>query len=415
MKRSFARRYRRHTTSSREGAVPKKETPGEQSFFGGPAAETFFQSAPVVQRKCDHCEQEEKKNQPMPGKEDKQVMRAEDKKEEEVKRAEDKKEEEPVSKKETTNPGAGNSHITSQYVATLNGKGRPLPKQAQQFFNSKMGYDFSRVKIHTGKDAANSAKAINAKAYTTGDHIVFNEGEFDTENITGKRLLAHELTHVMQQDKTQINRLLKKTAEPVAEKPKEAEEAKAETEATANEELANEPVHVSDIKTFGKRSTETVFAKSVTFTGKTDAEFDGGTGETKDLKAVKATSCKTCSDCVTVTGTFEITYKVTTSVHLPSVPEGLTPCQVKVVQHAIDSKIAPHEQQHVAAFNAYNGKVQLPINYTGCLSGLQQHLQDMNDADGNARKAAAKAASKALDPYFVEVDLDCEEPAIPKK
>jgi hypothetical protein len=162
---------------------------------------------------------------------------------------------------------------------------------------------------------------------------------------------------------------------------------------------------------------DTVFGKSVRFTGKTDADFDGGTGQTSGLKAMPAKDCKNCSasECITITGKFEITYTVTTNVTMPDVPEGLTPCQHKRVKDAIDNVIGPHEQEHVKAFNTYNGKTTFPINYTGCRDGLQQHLQDINDADGIKRKAAAKAKSDALDPFFVDVDLDCKEPELPKK
>ena len=81
----------------------------------------------------------------------------------------------------------------------MNDKGESLSKQQRHFFGSRMGYDFGNVKIHTGKDAADSAKDVNAKAYTIGNNIVFNDGQYNTGSIEGKKLLAHELTHVMQQ------------------------------------------------------------------------------------------------------------------------------------------------------------------------------------------------------------------------
>jgi hypothetical protein len=69
-----------------------------------------------------------------------------------------------------------------------------------------MGYDFSNVKIHTDKEATDSAKGINAKAYTIGNNVVFNEGQYNTESGDGKRLMAHELAHVVQQDSESISR-----------------------------------------------------------------------------------------------------------------------------------------------------------------------------------------------------------------
>ena len=62
-----------------------------------------------------------------------------------------------------------------------------------------MGYDFSNVKVHTDKEAVESAKAVNAKAYAVGNNVVFNEGQYNDESSEGKKLMAHELTHVLQQ------------------------------------------------------------------------------------------------------------------------------------------------------------------------------------------------------------------------
>ena len=87
----------------------------------------------------------------------------------------------------------------TDYVGGLNNKGSSMPAQTQQFFESRMGHDFSNVKIHTDPLAAKSAQSINALAYTSGSHIVFNQNQYQPGTDTGKRLLAHELTHVMQQ------------------------------------------------------------------------------------------------------------------------------------------------------------------------------------------------------------------------
>lgn len=206
MKPSIYRRIRRRTASN-EAVNSKKENKQESSFFGEAASEHFFQPAPVItqpsaiNRKCEECEQEDKKVQRAEDKkeEDKKLQRMTDKKEEEkVQRQPEKKEEEKIQKKEAGNPTS--APVTSSYISSLNSKGTPLPKQAQQFFGSRMGYDFSNVKVHTDQEAAQSAKEVNAKAYTTGAHIVFNEGQFNTESTDGKKLMAHELVHIVQQN-----------------------------------------------------------------------------------------------------------------------------------------------------------------------------------------------------------------------
>ena len=74
-------------------------------------------------------------------------------------------------------------------------------------------YDFSNVRIHIGDKAAESARAVNARAYTVGNHIVFGAGPFTSRTGPGQRLLAHELTHVTQQTKKLKPRLQRTMAQ----------------------------------------------------------------------------------------------------------------------------------------------------------------------------------------------------------
>jgi|GEM_PF-4978779 hypothetical protein len=82
---------------------------------------------------------------------------------------------------------------------TLQSSGFALPESDKAFFGKRLGHNFSEARIHTGPEADASAKSLNAKAYTVGNHIVFKEGLYDPATQAGKALLAHELTHVMQQ------------------------------------------------------------------------------------------------------------------------------------------------------------------------------------------------------------------------
>jgi len=75
--------------------------------------------------------------------------------------------------------------------------GEPLPKAVRDFFEPCFGYDFSRVRVHTDDPAA---RAVQARAYTLGQNIVFARGEYVPGTAEGKRLLAHELAHVVQSD-----------------------------------------------------------------------------------------------------------------------------------------------------------------------------------------------------------------------
>lgn len=77
--------------------------------------------------------------------------------------------------------------------------GKPLPQEVRNFYEPRFGYDFSNVRPHTDPVDAKSAQSINALAYTSGNNIVFNKGQYSPETESGKRLLGHELTHTIQQ------------------------------------------------------------------------------------------------------------------------------------------------------------------------------------------------------------------------
>jgi Domain of unknown function (DUF4157) len=81
----------------------------------------------------------------------------------------------------------------------LHSSSHALDAETRRFMESRIGHDFSKVKIHTGEPAARSARALGALAYTVGDSIVFSSGSYAPQSTEGRRLLAHELAHVVQQ------------------------------------------------------------------------------------------------------------------------------------------------------------------------------------------------------------------------
>lgn len=81
----------------------------------------------------------------------------------------------------------------------LRSPGRPLASETLAFMESRLGHDFSQVRVHTDSVAASSARAVDALAYTVGRNVVFSEGRYEPGSGEGRRLLAHELTHVIQQ------------------------------------------------------------------------------------------------------------------------------------------------------------------------------------------------------------------------
>src|SRR5215469_2236990 len=79
------------------------------------------------------------------------------------------------------------------------GGGAPLEPGARSFLEDRMGADFSDVRVHTGGKADESARSINAQAYTVGTDVVFRSGAYEPDTPGGRHVLAHELAHVMQQ------------------------------------------------------------------------------------------------------------------------------------------------------------------------------------------------------------------------
>ena len=112
----------------------------------------------------------------------------------------EKEEKEKVQRKESGGGDAG-GHSAPPIVSDVlsSGGGQSMDGGTRQFMESRFGQDFGQVRIHTGGKAAESAAAIQARAYTSGRDVVFGAGEYRPESESGKRLLAHELVHVGQQ------------------------------------------------------------------------------------------------------------------------------------------------------------------------------------------------------------------------
>ncbi len=85
----------------------------------------------------------------------------------------------------------------------LRSSGEPLDRETRAFFEPRFGHDFSQVRVHTDARAAQSARHVNGLAYTVGRDVVFGGGQFAPSTDPGRQLIAHELTHVVQQRRNQ--------------------------------------------------------------------------------------------------------------------------------------------------------------------------------------------------------------------
>ena len=99
----------------------------------------------------------------------------------------------------STTTSAGDTTAPPIVHEVLNSPGRPLDAATRNFMEPRFGANFSNVRVHTGDKATESAKAVDALAYTVGKHLVFNEGQYRPGDISKGKLLAHELAHVAQQ------------------------------------------------------------------------------------------------------------------------------------------------------------------------------------------------------------------------
>jgi hypothetical protein len=103
------------------------------------------------------------------------------------------------TKRSTDRAGPGATYDTDAAVRAARGAGSPLPANVRSYYEPRFGRDFSGVRVHTGGEAADSARGLRARAFTLGSDIVFGSGHYAPQTADGQQLLAHELTHVVQQ------------------------------------------------------------------------------------------------------------------------------------------------------------------------------------------------------------------------
>ena len=107
--------------------------------------------------------------------------------------------EEMVQKKGENTGGTVASKSLTQQINGSKGRGHKMDSGTQSFMESRFGTDFSQINIHTGSQATQMNGELNAQAFTVGNDIYFNQGKYNPASSEGKHLLAHELTHTIQQ------------------------------------------------------------------------------------------------------------------------------------------------------------------------------------------------------------------------
>lgn len=145
---------------------------------------------PAIQRKCAACEKEESVQK-------KPILQKME--EEEVRSKAQLTREEDIQTKKNSQSSESVSGDVQTKIEQSKGAGSPLSSSTRSFMESRIGADFSNVKIHNDSNAHILSTKLNAQAFAVGNNVFFNKGKYNPESQSGKHLLAHELTHTVQQ------------------------------------------------------------------------------------------------------------------------------------------------------------------------------------------------------------------------
>ncbi|MCF7805487.1 MAG: DUF4157 domain-containing protein [Candidatus Marinimicrobia bacterium] len=209
-------------------------------------------------------EEEELQTQSMEEEEEIQAQPAEEEEEPVQTQAQEEEEELQAQSMDTDSARTAPPEMRDRLEATREG-GQPLPDSTRTFMEDRFSADFSGVRVHTGPDATQMTRDLRAQAFTRGRNIYFNEGKFNPETSGGRRLLAHELTHVIQQGSAGTRS---------AETPGSSATQTATTESTRADDTGREESPESRTGTSQVEGTETPTAQ----TSPTTPVASGGEG-----------------------------------------------------------------------------------------------------------------------------------------
>jgi hypothetical protein len=162
------------------------------------------------------------------------------------------------------------------------GSGQPLPQADRAFFEPRFGYDFSAVRVHTGAVADHLNRTLNARAFTTGAAIVFRQGEYAPDSHSGRELMAHELTHVLQQGGG-VHRMLADDNDDKREHdresvrtPEDGDDSERQTSVPSiQRDFAIEPPHSADTAPLTDAQVKAAIAFNTAKLGSADPAFLG--------------------------------------------------------------------------------------------------------------------------------------------
>jgi hypothetical protein len=167
-----------HVGSPADPLEREADAAAERALGSGGASVPYRAGAPLVQRMCATCAEAEAGELPRPcpecaGSVQRKPLQA--------------------SRIGPEPPGLG------RVLGALEGRGAPMAPAVRADYQRRLGADFSGVRIHTGPDAARAARSLGAIAFTRGRDVVFDDAAYDPVGQRGRKLLAHELAHTVQQ------------------------------------------------------------------------------------------------------------------------------------------------------------------------------------------------------------------------
>ena len=151
---------------------------------------------------------------------------------------EEEEEEETASRKMAVSRTPEVSEDVEGRINAARGSGEALPDSVRASLEPHFGRDFSDVRVHAGAEADALSQQLGAKAFTTGQDIFFRSGDYQPESEEGKKLLGHEMTHVVQQGGAAVSRQAVETEEKAPAGEREAEEALDEAKAKAISDMS---------------------------------------------------------------------------------------------------------------------------------------------------------------------------------
>ncbi len=179
---------------------------------------------PPVQHKCTDCEEEELQMKPL-----EMPMTP-------IVQKQPEEEEEEYLQMKGLGKEEGSSGELQASLQQSKGGGQNLSPDINSFMSQSIGTDFSDVKIHTDSSAVQMNRQLNARAFTNGPDIYFNQGQYNPQSSEGKHLLAHELTHVVQQQES-----------PIRNRPPAIQKSEASLRAAFEDELDDVFVNVKNV------------------------------------------------------------------------------------------------------------------------------------------------------------------------